>query len=199
MSQRMNRPQCDALSKERHSNFNLTPNKSNQKRAACHIQPRSFVICMSTTCRKGPDMTGKTKPVQYEAEIGGILAHLGQTHVQMRNTGLLPQLSHLIELRISQINDCAFCVKMHSADARKDGESNARLDHLAAWRHVSDFTPAEKAAFAWAEALTYLDRDTDYAKLRGDLRTHYSDQDVALITTCVSMINLWNRMQISKH
>lgn len=144
-------------------------------------------------------MASETKPVQYEAEIGGILTHLGQTQGLTRSAGLSPQLSHLIELRVSQINGCAFCVKMHSADARKDGEIDARLDHLTAWRHVSDYSPAEKAAFAWAEALTCLDQSTDYAKLRSELRAHYSDQKIALITTCISMINLWNRIQISKH
>lgn len=144
-------------------------------------------------------MTSETKPVQYESEIGDILNHLGQVQALTRNAGLLPQLSHLIELRVSQINGCAFCVKMHSVDARKDGEIDARLDHLTAWRHVSDFSPAEKAAFAWAEALTYLKQDTDYAKLRGELRAYYSDKEIALIATCVSMINLWNRIQISKH
>jgi AhpD family alkylhydroperoxidase len=144
-------------------------------------------------------MASETKPVQYEAEIGDILTHLSKTQGLTRNSGLLPQLSHLIELRVSQINDCAFCVRMHSADARKDGETDARLDHLTVWRHVSDYSPAEKAAFAWAEALTYLARNTNYAKLRGELRVHYSDQEIALITTCVSMINLWNRIQISKH
>lgn len=88
---------------------------------------------------------------------------------------------------------------MHSRDARRDGETSERLDRLAAWKHVSDFSAAEKAAFAWAEALTYLDRDADYASLRGNLRKHYSDEMISLMTTCVGMINLWNRVQISKY
>ena len=64
---------------------------------------------------------------------------------------------------------------------------------------MADFTPAEKAAFAWAEALTYLERDADYGSLRAALRKHYSDREISLITTCVAMINLWNRVQISTH
>ncbi|MDX1742059.1 MAG: carboxymuconolactone decarboxylase family protein [Ruegeria sp.] len=143
--------------------------------------------------------TDMGKPVQYEQSIGDILGHLGATHELMATKGLPHTLSHLIELRVSQINECAFCVKMHSADARKDGETSERLDRLAAWRHAKDFTPAEKAAFAWAEALTYLERHTDYAALRSELRAHYDDQMISLITTCVSMINLWNRVQVSKY
>lgn len=144
-------------------------------------------------------MTPETKAVPYETIIGDVMGHLGKTHVLMHEKGLPPKLSHLIELRISQINQCAFCVKMHSKDARRDGETDQRLDRLAVWRDVSDFTPAEKAAFAWAEALTYLDRGTDYGVLRAELRAHYSDEMISLITTCVSMINLWNRVQVSKH
>lgn len=138
-------------------------------------------------------------PVAYQAEIGSILGHLGQTHTLMHEAGLPKQLSHLIELRISQINQCGYCVKMHSGDARKDGETDKRLDRLAVWRFVNDFNAAEKAAFAGAEALTYLDRGTDFAPLRSSLREHYSEQQISLITACVAMINLWNRVQISRH
>ena len=144
-------------------------------------------------------MNDMSKPVQHEMVLGNIIQHLGKTHELMAEKGLPHRLSHLIELRVSQINECAYCVRMHSSDARKDGETSERLDRLAAWSHMPDFTPAEKAAFAWAEALTYLDRNTDFAALRADLREHYEDEMISLITTCVSMINLWNRVQISKY
>lgn len=140
-----------------------------------------------------------TKAVLHESRQPDLMQHLGQTHALMAEKGLPRSLSHLIELRISQINECAYCIKMHSGDARKDGETSERLDRLAAWRHVPDFSGAEKAAFAWAEALTYLDRNTDYAALRGELRKHFTDELITLITTCVSMINLWNRIQVSKY
>ena len=144
-------------------------------------------------------MTNEASAIQHHQMIPDVMEHLGRVHGMLREHGLDPRLSHLIELRISQINGCAFCVKMHSRDARKDGESNDRLDRLAVWRHVGDFSPAEKAAFAWAEALTYLERETDYGPLRAALREHYSDETISLITTCVAMINLWNRVQISTH
>jgi AhpD family alkylhydroperoxidase len=108
-------------------------------------------------------------------------------------------LNHLVKLRASQINGCGFCVKMHTSEARRDGESDKRLDHLVVWRQVDDFSAAEKAAFAWTEALTVLDPNTSYEKLRGDLLQHYSEKDISLLTSVVSMINLWNRFAISRH
>ncbi|WP_343561801.1 carboxymuconolactone decarboxylase family protein [Kiloniella sp. b19] len=144
-------------------------------------------------------MTSATQPVHHEKHIGELIAYLGQTPVMMREQGLPSRLEHLIELRVSQINDCAFCVDMHSSAARREGESSERLDRLAAWRHSGVFTPAEKAAFAWAEALTYLERDADYGTLRARLREFYSDEIISLITGCVCIINMWNRLQASKY
>jgi len=108
-------------------------------------------------------------------------------------------LRHLVKLRASQMNGCAFCVKMHTAEARQDGETNERLDRVVVWRHVDDFTPAEKVALAWTEALTELKQDTDYGALRSQLREHFTDGEIAGLTATIAMINLWNRIQVSNH
>ncbi|KSB87526.1 alkylhydroperoxidase [Caulobacter vibrioides] len=113
--------------------------------------------------------------------------------------GVDPRLMHLLKLRASQLNDCAFCVKMHSKEARDDGETNERLDRLTVWRHVADYTPAEKAALAWTEALTQLPAKVDLGPLRADLRAHYSEVEASALTTLVAMINLWNRLGVSVH
>ena len=136
-------------------------------------------------------------PVDHHALITPIMSHLGEIHRLMREAGLRPELSHLIELRVSQINGCAFCVRMHAADARRDGETDARLDHLAAWRHMDDYSAAEKAAFNWAESLTDLSRYSERGELRAELRRHFTERQIALITTCVGLINMWNRVQAS--
>ncbi|WP_298838231.1 carboxymuconolactone decarboxylase family protein [uncultured Roseobacter sp.] len=138
-------------------------------------------------------------PIQYEKYAGPLLGHLGQVNQMTEDAGLSRKLSHLIELRVSQINRCGFCVQMHAREARKDGETDNRLDHLATWESTDDFSAAEKAALAWAEALTYMIRGTNFEALRADLRAHFTDQQISLITVCVGMINLWNRIQISKH
>ncbi len=114
-------------------------------------------------------------------------------------TGIDHGLLHLVKLRASQINQCGFCVKMHIKEARADGETSDRLDRLIVWRHVSDFTPREKAAFAWTEALTELSPKTDYAPLRAELRAHFTDAEASALTAAVAMINLWNRLQVSGH
>lgn len=144
-------------------------------------------------------MMTPTDPIAHQNVQADVLQHLALTHELMEKKGLPRSLSHLIELRVSQINQCAFCVKMHTTDARADGETNERLDRLIVWRQVSDFTDAEKAAFAWAEALTRIDETTDYGALRAELRAHYEDEMISLITVCVAMINLWNRIQVSAH
>ena len=80
-----------------------------------------------------------------------ILGSLESVEGVLAERGIDPGLHHLMLLRASQINKCPFCVKMHSRDARKAGESDKRLDHLVVWRHVNDFSDKEKAAFAWVE------------------------------------------------
>ncbi len=115
------------------------------------------------------------------------------------DAGLDPKLRHLLTLRASQINGCAFCIKMHVHEALEDGDTHDRLHRLVAWRHMSDFTPAEKAALAWVEALTLIDTTADLAPLRMALREHFSDREIAAITSQIAMINLWNRLQIAGH
>lgn len=141
--------------------------------------------------------------VKYEREIPEILTQLGKVHTAIQGAieaNSLPRaIYHLIQLRASQINGCAYCIKMHLREARADGESNDRLDRLIVWRHVEDFSAAERAALAWAEALTTIDASADYGDLRGDLRAHYDDKQIGTITSVVMMINLWNRLQVSKH
>ncbi|WP_434048381.1 MULTISPECIES: carboxymuconolactone decarboxylase family protein [Sorangium] len=137
--------------------------------------------------------------VKYEQEIPDVLQALVGVHKVVDGYGLDRKLIHLVQLRASQINQCAFCVKMHTREARQDGETNDRLDRVVVWEHVRDFSERERAALAWTEALTVLDRRTDYAALRARLREHFSDREIGALTAAVAMINLWNRIQVSGH
>ncbi len=137
--------------------------------------------------------------VQYERHAPEILQAFAAAQATVRAAGVEPTLSHLVHLRASQINGCAFCVKMHTREAREAGESNERLDRLVVWEHMSDYTPRERAALAWTEALTRLEPRTDYAALRADLLEHFSAREVTALTADVAMINLWNRVAISRH
>lgn len=140
-----------------------------------------------------------TKAVNYQKEVPDILQSMAAVHAVVDNHEIDRILQHLMRLRASQINGCAFCVKMHIREAREDGETNERLDRVIVWNHVSDFTEREKAALAWTEALTVLDQRTDLGALRARLRTHFSDKEIGLLTSDIALINLWNRIQVSGH
>ena len=144
-------------------------------------------------------MPDTNPPLTHEKNQPEIFGHLGHTHALMANRGLDHALSVLIELRASQINQCAYCVAMHLNQARKAGVAQLKLDTLVVWREADHFSPAEQAVLAWTEALTYLDRDQDLSRLRQDLQQLYSDEEISIITADISMISLWNRVQKSKH
>lgn len=135
----------------------------------------------------------------YAKTVPNVMQALSRVHGEMAKVSLDGRLQHLVSLRASQINGCAYCVKLHTSDARRDGESSERLDRLIVWRHVDDFTPTEKSAFAWTEALTQLDANTDFASLRAGLQEHFSSEQIGVLTSLIAMINLWNRIQISVH
>jgi AhpD family alkylhydroperoxidase len=110
-----------------------------------------------------------------------------------------PQLYELVKVRASQINGCAYCVDMHSRDARKGGETERRLYAVAAWRESTFFTDRERAAFAVCDAITRLPD----AGLPDDVyeaaREHFDEEELAqLIFGCV-VINAWNRIAVSTH
>lgn len=142
---------------------------------------------------------GDEKAVNYQAEIPDILQSMAAVHATVDSHEVDRILQHLVRLRASQINGCAFCVKMHTREAREDGETSERLDRVIVWNHVSDFTGREKAALAWTEALTSIDPRVDLGALRARLRKHFSDREIGLLTSDIALINLWNRIQVSGH
>ncbi|HEY7608655.1 MAG TPA: carboxymuconolactone decarboxylase family protein [Alphaproteobacteria bacterium] len=152
---------------------------------------------MNDVAAKAPNSA--TKAVDYQREIPDILQRMASLQGQIEDHGIDRKLLHLVKLRASQINRCAFCVKMHTKEARDDGETNERLDRLVVWKHVGDFSEREKAALAWTDALTGLDKEPEPARLRARLRAHFSDREIGALTAAVAMINFWNRIAISTH
>lgn len=141
----------------------------------------------------------QTNAFDYQRQVPQILKTLVASEQAIAAGGLDPLLRHLVKLRASQINGCAFCVKMHLGEARKDGEAAERLDRLVVWRHVDDFSEREKAALAWTEALTRLEPDADRSALKQRLAQSFSDPEIAALTATIAMINLWNRLQVAAH
>ncbi|MEN8132914.1 MAG: carboxymuconolactone decarboxylase family protein [Pseudomonadota bacterium] len=139
------------------------------------------------------------KAVKYEQEIPDIFKSMAGVNQVMDTHGFDRTIHHLVQLRASQINRCGFCIKMHTKEARQDGEASERLDRVIVWDQVSDFTEREQAALAWTEALTLLDPKIDLGPLRARLREHFSEKEIGILTSTVAMINLWNRINISRH
>ena len=107
------------------------------------------------------------------------------------------KLRALIELRVSQINGCAYCVDLHTIEARKAGETAQRLDCLTVWREVSFFDDAEKSALDWAEAITEVSTKGAPENLYAALSEHFSDVEIVDLTLIISQMNAWNRLAIS--
>jgi AhpD family alkylhydroperoxidase len=118
-----------------------------------------------------------------------------ETHV--RRAGLPRPLIELIYMRVSQINRCAYCIDMHSKDARAAGETEQRLYALTSWRETPFFTEAERAALAWAEAVTELGRDHVSDEVFAEARRHFEERELVELTMAVATINAWNRLGIA--
>jgi len=114
----------------------------------------------------------------------------------IRASGLEPGLLHLVKLRASQINGCAYCIHMHATDARAHGETEMRLYMLDAWRESPLYNERERAALAWTEALTLVATtrapDEDWALVKAA----FTESEQANLTLQIGAINLWNRLQV---
>lgn len=112
------------------------------------------------------------------------------------SAGIEPSLRFLLMLRVSQINGCAFCMNLHSSEAKSHGESDQRLFLLSAWHETNLFTPRERAALHWAEVLTRLPgghvSDADFDALRAE----FSEFEIAAVTFVIATINAWNRFGV---
>jgi AhpD family alkylhydroperoxidase len=121
---------------------------------------------------------------------------LSQVEGYIRGCGLDKSLTELVKLRASQINGCAFCLDMHTKDARKNGETEQRLYVLNAWREAPFYTERERAALAWTEHLTRLPIEHASTTAYDRLHALFSETEAANLTVLIGMINLWNRVSI---
>jgi AhpD family alkylhydroperoxidase len=107
-----------------------------------------------------------------------------------------PRLLNLIKIRASQINGCAYCVRLRAAEARERGETDERLDMVAVWLEADCFGRAERAALAWCEALTLLPDSGAPDELFDELSHHFTSQQVVELTLAIVAINGWNRLNV---
>lgn len=122
---------------------------------------------------------------------------LGAVETYIQGSGLEPSLIHLVKTRASQINGCAYCIHLHTREARNGGESEERLYLLDAWRDSPLYTERERAALAWTEAVTLVADTHVPDAVFEELRQHFAEDEIVKLTLVVAMINAWNRMAIS--
>ena len=114
-----------------------------------------------------------------------------------RSSGLEPALLELVKLRASQINGCAYCIDMHTKDARARGETEQRLYALSAWRETPFYTERERAALAWTEAVTLVAETHVPDSVFALTREQFAEKELVDLTLAIVAINGWNRLAIS--
>ena len=141
-------------------------------------------------------MTATTRLNWFEVAPDGAKALLGIHHYILDRTALPEELIHLVFLRVSQINGCAHCLDMHTKEARASGETEQRLHVLAAWRDAPFYSGRERAALAWAEALTQISTHAISDELFAEARDHFGEKGLVDLTLAIIAINGWNRLAV---
>jgi AhpD family alkylhydroperoxidase len=137
-----------------------------------------------------------TKRIDYrKSSPGAFQAMLGMENY-VRQCGLEHSLLELVKTRVSQINGCAYCLDMHTKDARAAGETEQRLYLLPAWRETTFYSERERAALAWAEAVTHLSGHEVADELYAQARQQFDEKEIVDLTLAVIAINGWNRLAI---
>lgn len=131
----------------------------------------------------------KLIPEGYKAMFG--------VHTYVQGCGLDHGLLELVRLRVSQINGCAFCVAMHVPMARKAGLTEHQINLAATWKEAPVFSPRERAALAWAEAVTVLVAQEVPDALYVALQAEFAPEEIANLTLCIGEINTWNRLMLA--
>ncbi|HYP25981.1 MAG TPA: carboxymuconolactone decarboxylase family protein [Blastocatellia bacterium] len=135
--------------------------------------------------------------LNYDKVAPGALRAMYSLQKYVDECGLEHSLLALVKVRASQINGCAYCLDMHTKDARADDETEQRLYTLSAWRETPFFTERERAALAWTEAVTLIADGHAPDEVFEQVRQHFSDEELINLTAAVVAINSWNRLSIS--
>jgi AhpD family alkylhydroperoxidase len=135
--------------------------------------------------------------IDYSKAAPGVLKAMHELEKYVHESGIEAPLLELVKLRASQLNGCAYCLDMHSKDARAEGETEQRIYTLSAWRETPFFTERERAALEWTEAITEIGKDHVPDELFERARRQFSDVELANLTLAIVTINGWNRLAIA--
>ena len=142
--------------------------------------------------------TNDQSRLNYIEQSPELVKKLQDFSMAIANSGHIEQgLSHLVDIRASQMNGCAFCLDMHAKEAKLHGERELRLYHVAIWRESPLFTPKERAALAWTEALTQIAPTGISDELYAEVREQFSEKELSTLTFRVMGINAWNRANVA--
>ena len=122
---------------------------------------------------------------------------LSKLESYVRKSGLEHSLLELVKLRASQLNGCAYCIDMHTKDARTNGESEQRLYGVSAWHEAPFYSERERTALAWTEAVTLISQDHVPDEIYAEARKHFSEKELVDLTLGIIAINSWNRLAVS--
>ncbi|HEX7049542.1 MAG TPA: carboxymuconolactone decarboxylase family protein [Longimicrobiales bacterium] len=135
--------------------------------------------------------------IDYRQVAPGAMKAMLGLEGYVRESGLEASLLELVRLRASQINGCAYCVDMHTKDARAAGETEQRLYAVSVWREAPFFSERERAALAWTEVVTEVSRAGVPDEAYAAAREHFSEQELVNLTMAIVAINGWNRIAIA--
>jgi AhpD family alkylhydroperoxidase len=135
--------------------------------------------------------------MNYAKAAPGAMRAMNGLETYIAGCGLEPALRELVRLRASQLNGCAYCVDMHSLDARAGGETEQRLFALPVWQETPFFSERERAALLWTEKLTLISLDHVPDVVYEQVHPHFSDEELANLTLVIATINAWNRFGVS--
>ncbi|WP_088013597.1 carboxymuconolactone decarboxylase family protein [Gottfriedia acidiceleris] len=137
------------------------------------------------------------KQINYSKLAPGALKIMMEMEKYIKSAGIDDKLRELIKIRVSQINGCAFCLDMHTAEAREIGETEQRLYCISAWRDCDFYTDAEKVALELAEHITLISNKGVSDELYNRVSKHFSENEYANLVFIINQINSWNRISIS--
>ena len=135
--------------------------------------------------------------IDYQAEAAGVYKAMRGLESSLHTCGLEENLIHLIKLRASQLNGCAYCLDMHWKDLRAAGENEQRLYSLDAWRECPYYTERERAALLWTEAVTLITDGHVPDAAYEAVRPYFDGKELANLTLAIATINAWNRLSIA--
>ncbi|MCM4169239.1 Alkyl hydroperoxide reductase AhpD [Arenibacter antarcticus] len=134
--------------------------------------------------------------INYQAKATEALKGMMELEKYVADSNLERPLYELIKIRASQVNGCAYCIDMHSKDARKAGETEQRIYALSAWKETPFYTGRERAALNWTEALTLIPENEVSDELYDSVCEHFNEMELVALTMGIIAINGWNRLAI---